>query len=253
MNFEKKVAVITGGAAGIGRATCREFHRRGATVVIVDISKKGGESTAAKIVRDGGRAMFIAADVSREEDVAAIPVRVVETFGRIDVLVNNAGVPHSGTVLDDSPDVWDRVCAVNLRGAYLCSHFILPELLKRSGASIVNVGSVQSCFAAPRSAAYVASKSGLLGLTRAMAVDHAPRVRVNAVLPGSVDTALFRTGLPVGPAAAKLISDISAKCLLGRIGRAAEVAEVIVFLASEGARFITGTSLLVDGGLTAKV
>jgi NAD(P)-dependent dehydrogenase (short-subunit alcohol dehydrogenase family) len=206
-----------------------------------------------EILREGGKAIFIQADISQEKEVGQIPVQVIGSFGGIDVLVNNAGIPHSGTVTEDSPSAWDRILNINLRGAYLCSHFLLPELLKRPKASIVNVGSVQSCVASPHSAAYVVSKFGLLGLTKAMAVDHSPYVRVNAVLPGSIDTELFRSGLSSKIDPETELREIASKQLVGRIGRAEEVAKAIVFLASDDASFITGIGLVIDGGLTAKI
>jgi NAD(P)-dependent dehydrogenase (short-subunit alcohol dehydrogenase family) len=253
MQFENKVVVVTGGASGIGKAACLAFHRGNAAVVIVDIDVSRGKSVLDEILREGGKAIFIQADISQEKEVGQIPVQVIGSFGGIDVLVNNAGIPHSGTVTEDSPSAWDRILNINLRGAYLCSHFLLPELLKRPKASIVNVGSVQSCVASPHSAAYVVSKFGLLGLTKAMAVDHSPYVRVNAVLPGSIDTELFRSGLSSKIDPETELREIASKQLVGRIGRAEEVAKAIVFLASDDASFITGIGLVIDGGLTAKI
>jgi NAD(P)-dependent dehydrogenase (short-subunit alcohol dehydrogenase family) len=253
MQFSNKVVVVTGGAAGIGKATCLAFHRENAAVVIIDIDIERGQSVLDEILQDGGNAIFIRADISQEKEVDRIPSQVIGVFGGIDVLVNNAGIPHSGTVIEDSPDTWDKVFNVNLRGAYLCSHFILPELLTRPKANIVNVGSVQSCVASPRSAAYVASKFGLLGLTKAMAVDHSPHVRVNAVLPGSIDTAMFRSELSSKIDLETKLREVASKQLIGRIGYAEEVAKAIVFLAGEDASFITGVGLVVDGGLTAKI
>lgn len=251
MGFSDKVVVVTGGAKGIGRATGVSFSRVGAAVVIVDMNEGAGRSVQAEITDMGGHCIFVGADISADSAVERIRGAAVDAFGRIDVLVNNAAIAHSGTVVDDSPETWDRVIAVNLRAAYLCSHFIVPELLKRPGASIINVGSVQSLVASPRSAAYVASKFGLLGLTKAMAVDHAPNIRVNAVLPGSIDTGMFRSGFASETDYASRLPAIEEKYLLRRIGRAEEVADTIVFLASDAASFITGAAFLVDGGLTA--
>jgi NAD(P)-dependent dehydrogenase (short-subunit alcohol dehydrogenase family) len=253
MDLKDKVVVVTGGASGIGRASCLAFDREGAAVVVVDIDRKGGQRVTRKIREHGGRALFIRANVSSEQEVAGIVEPAVRAFGSIDVLVNNAGIGHDGTVVEDIPEAWDEVIAVNLRSVYLCSHFFIPELLKRRTAAIVNVGSVQSCVAARRSAAYVASKFGVLGLTKSMAVDYGPKIRVNAVLPGSVDTALFRRGVPVGAKySMRVIREAERKHILGRIAVAEEVAEVIVFLASGRASFMTGAGVLVDGGMTAR-
>jgi NAD(P)-dependent dehydrogenase (short-subunit alcohol dehydrogenase family) len=251
VGFSDKVVVVTGGAKGIGRAAGLSFSRLGAGVVIVDVNEGAGISVQAEITEMGGNCIFVGADISIDSAVERVRDAAMNAFGRIDVLVNNAAIPHSGTVVDDSPEAWDRVIAVNLRAAYLCSHFIVPELLKHPGASIINVGSVQSLVASPRSAAYVVCKFGLLGLTKAMAVDHAPNIRVNAVLPGSVDTGMFRNGFASETNYASRLPAIEGKYPLRRIGRAEEVADMIVFLASDAASFITGAAFLVDGGLTA--
>jgi NAD(P)-dependent dehydrogenase (short-subunit alcohol dehydrogenase family) len=253
MDFAQKLIVVTGGANGIGRATSQSFSRLGAAVVIADTDDVAGKRIQAEINSTGGACIFVSADVSVESAVETVRDAAVEAFGRIDVLVNNAAVAHSGTVVEDSPETWDRVMAVNLRGAYLCSHFMIPELLKHPGTSIVNVGSVQSLFASPHSAAYVTSKFGLLGLTKAMAVDHAPALRVNAVLPGTIDTDMFRKGFERESYDASQLATVEDKHLLRRIGRPEEVAGTIVFLASDAASFITGAAYLVDGGLTTRI
>jgi len=252
MGFNGKVVVITGGARGIGKAACFAFHREGAAIVIIDNDTIEAEITTKQIVKRGGRAIYYCADVSNEEQLASISPKVINKYGGIDILVNNAGIGHEGNVVEDSPEMWDHIIKVNLRSVYLCCHFIIPEIEKRGGGAIINIGSVQSCMARSRSAAYVASKFGILGLTKAMAVDHAPRIRVNAVLPGSVDTDLFHRGTCEKDNDI-LFSEAGNKHLLGRIARPEEVAEVIVFLGSERASFITGAGIIVDGGLTVKI
>jgi NAD(P)-dependent dehydrogenase (short-subunit alcohol dehydrogenase family) len=249
--FAGRVAVITGGGRGIGKATSIEMANQGAAVVITDVDDRAAKATAKAIVAGGGLAIAAKVDVSLEADVASLRDLILHEFRRLDILVNNAGVPTHGSVVQCTPLEWDRVIATNLRGSYLCAHFLVPLLSRNDQSSIVNVGSVQSLIGVKGAAAYVASKFGLLGLTKAMAADHAPRIRVNAVLPGSINTPLFRDSLADLGDFATLAKQSREKHLLKRIGQAREVADAIVFLASRKAAFITGAGLLVDGGLTA--
>lgn len=243
-----KVAIVTGGASGIGKATSFALVEQGIRVIVIDKDAKRGEETVAALQKKGSKSLFVMADVSEEKEVSRAIETGVATCGGIDILVNNAGIPHDGTVVEDSPEAWDQVLANNLRSVYLCCHFAIPEMYKRGGGVIVNVGSVQSCVASRNSAAYVASKFGVLGLTKAIAVDHAPLIRANAVLPGSVDTPLFRQGNRKRGAEGE-----ERKSVLGRVAQPEEVADVIVFLVGEGARFMTGAGMVVDGGLTAMI
>lgn len=249
--FAGRVVLVTGGGKGIGRATSIEMAKRGATVVVADIDKRAATATARVIVASGGAALASRSDVSLQGDVASLRDLIIYHFKRLDVLINNAGVPTKGSVVDCTPSEWDRVIGTNLRGSYLCAHFLVPLLNKNAHSSIVNVGSVQSVVGVRGSAAYVASKFGLLGLTKAMAADHAPRIRVNAVLPGSIDTPLFRTSLAELGDVETLTQEARERHLLRRIGQPREVADAIAFLASHRAAFITGAGLLVDGGVTA--
>lgn len=253
MDFKGKVVVITGGGSGIGKATCLAFQRQKASVVVVDKDISGGEATISEIQHAGGSALFIQADTAIECDVAMVSARTVQEYGGIDVLINNAGVGHDGTVVNDTSADWDRILAANLRSVYLCCHVMIPEIYKRGSGAIVNVGSAQSCAASPCSAAYVASKFGVLGLTKAMAVDHAPEIRVNAVLPGSVDTPLFRGGGARFQNYDELLRVAKEKIPMKRVGQPQELAEVIVFLAGPKASFITGAAISVDGGMLARI
>jgi NAD(P)-dependent dehydrogenase (short-subunit alcohol dehydrogenase family) len=253
MEFKDRIVLITGGAKGIGKETSMAFHREGAILIIVDKDTIEGAKTASEIELLGGKAYFVYADVSLENDVVKIQQFVSKKFQGLDILINNAGIGHDGTVVEDNPNEWDHVISANLKSVYMCSHFLIPEIYRRGGGAIVNVGSTQSLVAKNRSAAYVASKFGVLGLTKAMAVDHAPDIRVNIVLPGSVDTSMFREGIKKNPESDKMRNFWASKSLVNRIADPKEIAEIIVFLSGSRSSFITGTAILADGGALAKI
>lgn len=252
MLFQDKIAIITGGGKGIGKSTCEAFVREGAKIAIIDIDSAAGLSLNKKILKKGGESIFIHADVSEENDVVNIVNEVLCRWKRIDILINNAGIGHDGTVVEDSFDDWNRVISVNLNSVFLCCHYMIPIIVKNRGV-IINISSSQSKGATTRSAAYVASKFGIVGLTKAMAIDHAPDIRVISVLPGSVDTPLFRSGAKSSENIEDFIKKESLKYPLGRIAQPEEISEVIIFLASDKARFMTGDSVVIDGGLLSKI
>ncbi len=248
MRFSGKVAVITGGGAGMGKAAALAFAHEGAAVVIADVDAKAAESVAAEISAAGGQAQAVQADVSR------IAAEAVRAFGGIDVLVNNAGIQTYGTVIDTDEETWDRTINVNLKSIFLVSKYCVPEIIKRGGGAVVNMASVQGMASQKRVVAYAATKGGIIAMTRTMALDHAPdKIRVNCVCPGSVDTPMLRWAadvfVPENPAAA--IEDWGNLHALGRVANASEIAKVILFLASEDASFMTGSAVVVDGGLLA--
>jgi NAD(P)-dependent dehydrogenase (short-subunit alcohol dehydrogenase family) len=254
MRFSAKVAVITGGGAGIGKATAVAFAQEGAAVVVADIDAKAAESVAAEIIAAGGQAKAVQADVSRSADAQRISAEAVEAFGGIDVLVNNAGIQTYGTVVDTDEETWDRTINVNLKSIFLVSKYCVPEIIKRGGGAVVNMTSVQGMASQKRVVAYAATKGGIIAMTRTMALDHAPdSIRVNCVCPGSVDTPMLRWAadifVPENPAGA--IEDWGKLHALGRVANASEIAKVILFLASEDASFMTGSAVVVDGGMLA--
>lgn len=247
MRFEGKVAVVTGGASGIGRAIVEAFHAEGAAVAIIDRNEERARGLCQELK---SRSIAVPMDLSREDDIARLAPEVIEAFGGIDCLVHSAGIQRYGTAVTTTPAEWNEVIANNLTSAYLVSRACLPEMMRRGGGSIVLIGSVQSVMAQQNSLAYVVAKHGLLGLTRSMALDHASDgIRVNCICPGSIDTPLLRDAVNLAPDPDAVMNTCRQMHPVGRIGKPAEVASVALFLSSHEASFITGTPVLVDGGL----
>ncbi len=254
--FEGRVAIVTGGAAGIGRATAERLAVGGAAVVIGDIGE--GLAQAGRELRQAGLAVHARqADVRLSADLEALARFAADACGGVDILVCSAGIQRYGTVVDTTEELWDEVLAVNLKGPYLAAHHAIPLMRARGGGAIVNVASVQGLATQPKVAAYTASKGGVLALTRSMAIDHAAeRIRVNAVCPGSVDTPMLRWAADLfrgDQSQESQLAEWGRSHPLGRIGKPEEVAELIAFLASDRASFITGAQVVVDGGLLAGV
>lgn len=252
MNFDLKgkIAVVTGGAMGIGEATARKLSGEGATVAILDLNREVGAKTAAEISSAGTACDFFACNVSNAPEVSRAVDAVVAKYGGIDVLVSNAGIQDYGDVVTTPEEAWDKLMGINLKGCFLAAKFTVPHMLRRGNAAIVVVGSVQSMTAIGNSVAYVTAKHGLLGLTRAMALDYAQKgIRVNCVCPGAIDTPMLRWAASLDPDPENVIRTCDRMHAMGRIGRSEEVANAIVYLASPLASFITGAALLVDGGM----
>lgn len=254
MDFKNKVAVVTGGSSGIGQACSREFAERHATVAIVDRDRKAGEGTLEELRKKGGEGEFFCADVSKSDEVKPLIAEVAARLGGIDILVSNAGIQRYGTVTTTSEEEWDEVMDVNLKGAFLMSKYAIPEMIKRGGGAIVITGSVQSVAAQRNSVHYVVSKHGLLGLTRCIALDYGSQnIRANCVLPGAIDTPMLRWSVNLDPHPEKVMATCDSIHLRGKMGRPEEVAHVIVFLASELSSFMTGSAVMVEGGLLVPV
>ncbi|MBA2325253.1 MAG: SDR family oxidoreductase [Actinobacteria bacterium] len=249
--LDAKVALITGAASGIGRVAAELFAAEGARVVIADVVEADGSAAVDAITRAGGHAAFVRADVSKTEDAAAMVRFAVETFGGLHVLYNNAGIlpPDDAGTLATPDDTWDRVMAVNLKGVWLgCKHGI-PALLESGGGAIVNVSSLVALMgSAVPQIAYTASKGGVLAMTRELAVEYSRRgIRANTLCPGPIDTPLMAELMADPQWAARRLVHIP----MGRPGQAAEIAKAALFLASDESSFMTGATLVVDGGITA--
>lgn len=253
MTVRNRVAVVTGGGSGIGRATARLLAEEGATVAIVDWDRTAGAAAAGEMQRDGLRVEFRAADVSRAADVAALIDAVVATHGALHVLVNNAAVQIMATLVETTEEAWDRIHGVNLKGVFLGCKYAIPAMIRAGGGSIVNMASVLGFVGDPDLAAYCAAKGGVIALTKAAALSYGPQgVRVNCICPGDVDTPLLQAYVARAPDPHALRADLESKYALRRVAIPRDVAQAVLFLASDASAFITGTAVVVDGGLTVK-
>src|SRR5215210_138356 len=254
-DFDGKAAIVTGGALGIGQAVAKKLAEEGASVVICSDREDQVEEAAEELRGEKLEVRGLRADVTSSDDMRRLVAFTVENYGGVDVLVNSAGVQRYGTVVETEEQVWDEVLNVNLKGIYLASKHAIPEMRKRGGGAIVNLSSVQAFASQKGVAAYTASKGGVNALTRAMALDHAQEnIRANAVCPGSVDTPMLRWAADLfkgSKSAEETVKDWGKAHPLGRVATPEEVAEVIAFLASPRARFVTGSEYKVDGGLLA--
>jgi len=248
-----KIAAVTGGASGIGEATVRRFVAEGAKVAFADRDVDRGKRVAAEIAASGGQALFVEAHMEREAEAAAFVQQAADRFGRLDVLVNNAGIRMYQTVVEASAESWDEILGVNLKGYVFCAKAAIPVIRQGGGGSIVNVASVRSVTTAGKTTQYDTTKAAVAGLTRGMAMDHAPdQIRVNAVCPGPIFTPYHeRRTLALGRTFEQYREDAAKTTMLKRPGTPEEVAACILFLASDDASFVTGTLLFVDGGATA--
>jgi NAD(P)-dependent dehydrogenase (short-subunit alcohol dehydrogenase family) len=253
LRLRDQVAIVTGGGSGIGQATAVRFAEEGAKVVIVDIDRAAGEETVSLIKKVGGEGLTVQADVSKENEVKQIAAQTTSAFGKIEILVNNAAV-FIFKGIEATVEDWQRSLSVNILGTALCTKYAVEKMKEQNKGAIVNLGSISAMTAQPEFTAYSATKAAILQMTRNMALDFAPfHIRVNSVCPGAVLTpALDRYALQKGMTMEQVHAAWAPAHLLNRLAQPREIANAILFLASEEASFITGANLMVDGGFTVR-
>jgi len=251
VRFQGKVVLITGAGVGIGRAAAVRFAKEGAKVAVNSLTPANGLETVRLLQEAGGRGIYAQGDVSLDADARRIVAEAVKAFGRIDVLVNNAGIVLPGKVDNTSEEDWDRTMAVNLKGAFLVSKHAIPEMRKSGGGAIVNTSSIVAVKGVKDRAAYAASKGGLSALTKAMAADYiGEKIRVNCVCPGTTYTPSLERRIQAFADPEKARADFIARQPMGRLGTDGEIAAAILFAASDEAAFMNGASISIDGGMS---
>ena len=246
MNFKNKTVVITGGANGIGAACAQAFFDAGANVAVLDVASDSNQAPDA-------RWLYLHCNVANAASVEGSMKSIIERFGAIHFLINNAGIQRYGNVVETSEEEWDEVMNVNLKSYFLCSKYALPYIQQSGGGAVINIASVQAFVTQEKVAAYAASKSAILGLTRSIAIDFAPQIRCVAVCPGTIDTPMLQNAIALSPDPSAVLKECEDMHLVKRIGTAAEMAALVKFLCSDEASFITGEAIRVDGGLGIKI
>jgi len=251
-SLKDKVAVVTGGGSGIGAATSVCFAAAGATVYVVDRSADGGNETVRRIREGGGRAEFVEGDVSRERSCSEVGHRVLSDHGRCDVLVNNAGIGHVGTILTTTGEDFDRLWAVNVKGVFYMTKAFLPAMIERRRGSVVNLASIGGIIGIRDRLAYTATKFAVVGITKSAALDHADsKVRFNCICPGRVETPFVQARLKEYADPKKAYEEMTATQALKRMARPEEIAAAALYLAADESEFVTGSALIIDAGWSA--
>ena len=253
MRLSNKVCIVTGGASGIGLATCEVFVREGAKVVIADRDLAAADKAVAALTQKGGQAMAVQCDVSNADSVAGMVQATVAAHGRLDVIVNNAGYGIAGSLSETSDEDWEALMGVNVRGVFLCCKHAIKQMQNNGGGTIVNVASVVAAVGIRNRAAYVASKGAVAAMTRSIALDYvASHIRCNAIAPGTIDTPYYTEILAKAADPVAIRKGLEARQPMGRLGTPEEIANGILFLASDESAFATGSILTIDGGMTAQ-
>ena len=244
-----KVALVTGAASGIGRATALLFAQEGASVLLADLNEASGRAVQQEIASRGGKVLFEGADVTSDDDCGRIVELAIQEFGGLHIVVNCAGIIRRASVTELSESDWDRVMAVNVKSIYLVSRHAIPHMAESGGGAIVNIASGWGLAGGPKAAVYCASKGAVVLLTKAMAIDHGPQnIRVNCICPGDTDTGMLRSEAEqLGEPNDRFFAE-AARRPLGRVGKPEEIAQAALYLVSNAASFVTGTALVVDGG-----
>jgi len=247
--LKDKVVIVTGGASGIGRATALLFSREGATVAIVDIDEPKGQAVVQSIVDSGGKAVFLRCDVTKTVECRSAVNRVLKEYGKISVLFNNVGIIRRASVVDTTEEEWDRVMDTNVKSVFIFSKYVIPVMTEAGGGVIINTASGWGIMGGQKAASYCASKGAVVLLTKAMALDHGPQnIRVNCICPGDTETPLLISeARQLGIPREEFLEEAKQRPLQ-RIGRPEEIANAVLFLASDAASYVTGTALVVDGG-----
>ncbi|MEW5979617.1 MAG: SDR family NAD(P)-dependent oxidoreductase [Acidobacteriota bacterium] len=253
MKQSQRAVFVTGGAYGIGRATAQCFSSQGYAVTIADIDESRGKMLESQLRKSGGNALFIRTDVCDEANVTESLAQAITEWGQLDVLVNNAGIELYRRTDESTSEDWGGVIDTNLRGPFLCTKYAFTALCETKG-SIINIASVQALACEPNTAAYATAKAGLLALTRAAALDFAPfQVRVNAICPGAIQTGMMESYLATQSDPKSILSSFAGSIPLGRVGEPDDIAWVVYFLTTDAAAYITGATIVVDGGLLARL
>ena len=251
-SLANKITLVTGAGSGIGAAIAETFAEAGAFVFVADRDEKGGRETVARLLRQNGRAEFLAVDVSRDEDCARAADAVHQAHGRLDILVNNAGIGHVGTMLQTTGADLDRMYAVNVRGVFNMAKVFLTGMIARKNGVVINLASIGGVVGVRDRLAYTTTKFAVVGLTKAMALDHAlDGIRVNCICPGRVETPFVAARLAEYPDPAKARREMEATQAVGRMAQPAEIAAAALYLASDESSFVTGTDFIIDGGWSA--
>jgi NAD(P)-dependent dehydrogenase (short-subunit alcohol dehydrogenase family) len=254
LEFEAKTAIVTGAGQGIGQAIAEAFVREGANVVIAEINAASGSQVAQRLTQSGARVLFVQTDVSKEDSVKSMVREAVARFGAVHALCNNAALEIAKDLRDMEAEEWDRVLSVNLRSIYMCTRALLPHFIAAGGGSVVNISSVQALASTGRVAAYTAAKGGMLSMTRDLAQDFGKfNIRVNAICPGCIDTPMQERALARLPNPNQALTALCDSIPMRRTGKPKEIAEAVLFLSSSRASYITGATLVVDGGLLTQL